>query len=84
MDVGFEKPSINKYFFFSKFNDKSGKKKERDFSLSKLSMEERVIQKNIKTLLYEAEHLEPLSFTIKNKNMVLEIFNMIQQLMEKM
>lgn len=59
-------------------------RRKKSFSLSKLSMEERIIQKNIKTLLYEAEHLEPLSFTIKNKNMVLEIFNMIQQLMEKM
>jgi hypothetical protein len=71
------KPAVNKYFFFSKFTDKSTKKKDKDFSLSKLSMEERIIQKNIKTLLYESENLEPLSYTIKNKNMVLEIMNMI-------
>ena len=71
-------PETVKYFYFSKSNEKSNKKKEMDFAISRLSFEERVIQKNIKTLLYEAENLEPLGFSVKNKNHVFEIMKVIE------
>jgi len=76
-------PDQVKYFYFSKFSEKQHKKKEKDFALSKVSLEERIIMKNIKTLLYEAEYLEQYAFVVKNKNMVLEILKVIEQLMER-
>jgi len=71
-----------KYFYFNKFNEKSAKKKERDFATSKMTLEERIIQKNIKALLYEADNIEPVAYSVKNKNSVLEIMKLLEHLME--
>jgi hypothetical protein len=52
--------------------------------LLQLSKEERIIAKNLKILLYEADNIEPLSFSLKSKNSLYEIVKLIEQLMEKM
>jgi hypothetical protein len=48
-----------------------------------LSSEERIIQKNIKILLYEAENLEALGYSIKDKNSLIDNLKTIEQTMEK-
>jgi len=81
-DPALEGPQIIKYFYFYKFNEKSLKKTERDAAILELTLEERIITKNIRTLMYEADPLEPQAFCIKNKNNVLEIMKIIEHLME--
>jgi hypothetical protein len=79
-----------KYFYFYKTSEKSAKKKDisqltpYEYPLLQLTKEERIIAKNLKILLYEADTIEPLSFALKNKNNLYDIIKLLEQLMEKM
>lgn len=51
--------------------------------LESLSQADKILQKNIKILLYEAENLESLAYSMRDMNSVLEISKIIEQSMDK-
>lgn len=75
------------YFYFYKYDEASKKKglekTPYEKVIAEMSHEDKILQKNLKILLYDCDNIEQCEFNIYDKNSVTEILKVIEHTIEK-